>query len=108
MRNDLGYAQMRQHKLTQARLNLATAYQLDSGFELARNNYIVVLLLDGDERSARQVAGESRITRDELGRLRAQAAALDAGDTQRADASAATTTAGGFSRRSVDIGSGGG
>ena len=76
IRNDLGYALMRQKKYSDARLHLATAFQLDSGSNLSRNNYILILLLNGDEATARRVAAQTRIDEQQMARLRDQAASL--------------------------------
>lgn len=76
IRNDLGYALMRQGDLEEARLHLATAFQLDDGAALSRNNYILLLLLEGNEAEARRVAATSEVTSSLMSELRAQAESL--------------------------------
>lgn len=77
IRNDLGYALMRQGELEEARLHLATAFQLDDGAELSRNNYILLLLLEGNESEARRVATQSEVTASLMSELRQQAQSLE-------------------------------
>lgn len=79
IRNDLGYALMRQGKLDEARLHLATAFQLEDGADLSRNNYILVLLLDGDEAEARRVAANAQVTASLMTRLRERAQNIKSG-----------------------------
>jgi len=76
MRNDLGYALMRQNKYTEARLHLATAFQLDSGSSLSRNNYMLILLLEGDQAEAARVARQTQIPPQQIARLKQQAKEL--------------------------------
>lgn len=77
IRNDLGYALMRQGELEEARLHLATAFQLDNGAELSRNNYILLLLLEGREAEARRVATKAAVPETLMADLREQARTLE-------------------------------
>lgn len=101
IRNDLGYALIRQKNYEEARLHLATAFQLSSGSELSRNNYILILLLDGDEAAVRRIAAQARIPEAEMAALRAQASEL----RSRPQATAVTTRE---LDESLTVGSGGG
>lgn len=76
MRNDLGYALLRQGRLADARLQLATAYQLDENNELNRNNYILLLLFEGQARRAQRIAAKSNVPKDVMDDLRAEARSL--------------------------------
>lgn len=76
IRNDLGYALLRQGQVHEAVRELATAYQLSPGERLPRNNYIVALLIDGEERRAARIAAEHEVGGDEVKRLRQRAASL--------------------------------
>lgn len=78
VRNDLGYALLQQGHLVKARLELATAYQLQPDFELARNNYIVVLLATGGKAEAARIASEAGLDANTIKRLRSQALNLQA------------------------------
>lgn len=91
IRNDLGYALMRQGELEEARLHLATAFQLDNGAELSRNNYILLLLLEGREAEARRVATKAAVPETLMADLREQARALE----ERAAARPASPLVGG-------------
>ena len=73
MRNDLGYALLRQGRLADARLQLATAYQLDEANELNRNNYILLLLVEGNDRKAARIAADNQIDVGVMRGLRQQA-----------------------------------
>lgn len=77
IRNDLGYALLKAGRYGDALLNLATAYQLEGGGKLARNNYIVALLVAGKARKASHIAAETEITKKTLARLKERAARLD-------------------------------
>lgn len=76
MRNDLGYALMLQGELEQARLHLATAYQLDQRRGRSRNNYIVYLLFAEQEDKARRIAAEGEVDDALFDELHLQAAEL--------------------------------
>lgn len=73
MRNDLGYALLRQGHTGEARVQLTTAYQLDQNNELNRNNYILLLLVEGETRQANQVAASSQVPAGVMDELRAEA-----------------------------------
>lgn len=75
-RNDYGYALMKQGKFDAARLQLATAFQLDDKSELSRNNYVELLLIEGNVRAAHHVAKTNGIDADTLVKLREQARQL--------------------------------
>lgn len=91
IRNDLGYALMRQGELEEARLHLATAFQLDDGSELSRNNYILLLLLEGREAEARRVATKAAVPETLMADLRERARTLE----ERAASPAASPLVGG-------------
>lgn len=74
IRNDLGYALMKAGRVEDARLHLATAYQLDDSGSLARNNYIVALLVEGRKREASRIAAEAQLEKKTVKRLRERAA----------------------------------
>lgn len=76
IRNDLGYALIRQNKLAEARLHLATAFQLDSDSNLSRNNYLLLLMLEGDRAGIRRIAEETQIPPQQMARLEQQATEL--------------------------------
>lgn len=76
IRNDLGYALLKAGRGADALLNLATAYQLEGGSTLARNNYIVALLVEGDARKARRIAAEANLTKKTMSNLQERAARL--------------------------------
>lgn len=104
IRNDLGYALMQQEKFSEARLHLATAFQLQSNAELGRNNYILVLLLTGNEAEARRVAVQTKISAKQMTELRRQAADFGAGKA-RAQVAGSLRPA---TREPLVVGSGGG
>lgn len=76
IRNDLGYALLRQGQVDAAVRELATAYQLSPSQQLSRNNYIVALLIDGEERQAARIAAEHEVSGEQVKRLRERAASL--------------------------------
>ncbi|MDT0636045.1 tetratricopeptide repeat protein [Spectribacter hydrogenooxidans] len=76
IRNDLGYALLRQGEVDAAVRELATAYQLSPDQRLSRNNYIVALLIDGEERQAARIAAEHEVSGEQIKRLRERAASL--------------------------------
>jgi len=94
IRNDLGYALLKARRFEDARLHLATAYQLDGKSDLGRNNYLLLLLIQGEEGQANRVARESDIGPETMNELRQQAKAMR-------QARAAT-------RARIEIGGGGG
>lgn len=103
IRNDLGYALMRQGKLADAHLELATAFQLDNGSNLSRNNFILVQLLQGNEAGARRVAEQTEIPPKQMAQLRKQAAELNASGVEPV-----TTTPIAATNNSPVVGGGGG
>lgn len=76
MRNDLGYALMRQGKYHLAYTQLATAYQLDEKNQLNENNFIVLLLVMGQDGRAERVAASGGLSSQTMGRLRRKASKL--------------------------------
>ncbi|WP_353221257.1 hypothetical protein [Salinisphaera sp. S4-8] len=76
MRSDFGYALLRAGEYEKARLQLATAYQLDEANELNRNNYILLLLVTGADRQAGRIAAREQLDADLMRRLREQARSL--------------------------------
>ncbi|GAB3674792.1 tetratricopeptide repeat protein [Salinisphaera aquimarina] len=84
MRNDLGYALLRQGQMADARLQLTTAFQLDQNNELNRNNYILLLLAEGRSQRAAGLAARNQIPPKVMDDLRAEARQLSASaDTAR-------------------------
>ncbi len=102
IRNDLGYALMRQNKLTEARLHLATAFQLDSGSNLSRNNYLLILLLEDDKATLSRVSRQTQVSPQQMARLEQQASELRSVTTAPASLPRSTTGA------SLTVGGGGG
>lgn len=76
MRNDYGYALMRQNQYDKAYTQLATAYQLDEKNQLNENNFIVLLLVMGHTNRAHQVAADNHISRKTMKHLRHEAHGL--------------------------------
>ncbi len=83
MRNDLGYALLEAGRLSAARLHLATAYQLDPDSRLSRNNYILLLLIEGNEGRAQRIAGEHGVAPAVVRDLQNQALELSRLATER-------------------------
>lgn len=73
IRNDYGYALLMGGQYPEARLQLATAYELDSGVDKHRNNYVLALLLFRDEAEIKRVRQRSDLSDKILQNLRAQA-----------------------------------
>jgi Flp pilus assembly protein TadD len=73
IRNDYGYALLMGGQYPEARLHLATAYELDSSADKYRNNYVLALLLFKDEAEIKRVRQRSDMTDKLLQNLRAQA-----------------------------------
>jgi Flp pilus assembly protein TadD len=88
IRNDYGYALLMGGQYPAARLQLATAYELDSGMDKYRNNYVLALILLKDEAGIARVRRQAEMGDKLLQTLRAQARDWPA-VVQRA---AATTT----------------
>lgn len=76
MRNDLGYALMLQGEKADARLHLATAFELAAATERFRNNYIMALIWMGDEDTARKVAKAADVDGKTMADLRIRAQKL--------------------------------
>jgi Flp pilus assembly protein TadD len=73
IRNDYGYALLMGGQYPEARLQLATAYELDGGTDKYRNNYVLALLLHRDEAEVQRVRRQGEISDKVLQNLRAQA-----------------------------------
>jgi len=94
MRNDLGYALLRRGDYPGARLQLATAYQRDEDNELNRNNYILLLLVQGENRRAARIAARSPIDAGVMRQLRRQAQTIagpQAGDSMHPSTTAVSS-----------------
>ena len=78
MRNDLGFALLRAGRFSDARLQLATALELEPDNERARSNLIVLMMISGDRQGVRELAASAGIEASELNRLRAQSERLRA------------------------------
>ena len=72
-RSDLGYALLMGGYYDEARLQLATAYELNRGSDKIRNNYLLALLVAKDEGRAKGIAQASAIPQKTLDSLRRQA-----------------------------------
>lgn len=73
IRNDYGYALLMGGQYPDARLQLATAFELDSGSDKYRNNYVLALLLLKDETELQRVRRLSDVSDKTLQNLRVQA-----------------------------------
>jgi Flp pilus assembly protein TadD len=73
IRNDYGYALLMGGQYPEARLQLATAFELDSAADKYRNNYVLALLLLKDEAELQRVRRVSDVSERVLQNLRAQA-----------------------------------
>jgi Flp pilus assembly protein TadD len=78
IRNDYGYALLMGGQYPAARLQLATAFELDSGSDKYRNNYVLALLLLKDETELLRVRRLSDVSDKTLQNLRVQAEAWPA------------------------------
>jgi Flp pilus assembly protein TadD len=72
IRNDYGYALLTGGQYPAARLQLATAYELDSAVDKYRNNYLLALLILNDETEIERVRRRSEISDKVMQNLRAQ------------------------------------
>jgi Flp pilus assembly protein TadD len=75
-RNDLGYALMESGAYKEALPQLGTAVELDQTNAKARNNLVVLLLLNGDEARARQVVQGTGVSDEKFAELRRRAQTL--------------------------------
>ena len=75
-RNDLGYALLQARRFSEARLELATAVELDPGSEKARNNLLLLLMVLRDEATVQRLIQQSAVPADTVARLRRDALAL--------------------------------
>lgn len=107
IRNDLGYALLKAGRSADALLNLATAYQLEGGGVLARNNYIVALLLEGEARKAARIAANAQLTKKTMAHLKQRVARL-ARHSGYANTAITTTTTTASVQPVPSIGIGGG
>ncbi len=73
IRNDYGYALLMVGQFPAARLQLATAFELDSTSSKYRNNYALALMLLKDEKELQRVSRIGEISEKTLQNLRAQA-----------------------------------
>ncbi|MHA7834175.1 MAG: hypothetical protein ACX94A_06815 [Algiphilus sp.] len=78
MRNDLGFALLRAGRPEDARLQLSTALELEPSNQRARTNLMLLMLIRGDEQSARQLAESVGMTDSDLAHMRDQAERLRA------------------------------
>jgi len=76
LRSDLGYALLRAGRYRESMPELATAVELDSTNEKARNNLILLLLATGDEPGVKRVVAETGVDAKTLTRLRKQAQSM--------------------------------
>lgn len=73
IRNDFGYALLSAGQYQEARLQLATAYELDAALDKYRNNYVLALLLFKEETAIQRVRLRSGMSDQTLQTLRTQA-----------------------------------
>ncbi len=76
LRSDLGYALLRAGRYRESLPELATAVELDSANERARNNLILLLLATGDEPGVKRVVADTGVDAKTLTRLRKQAQSM--------------------------------
>lgn len=81
MRNDYGYALMRQGEYQAAYTQLATAFQLDKSNHLNQNNFIVLLYVLGHTGQAKRVAAAEHVSPATLDHLKRKAAGFQTGAT---------------------------
>jgi Flp pilus assembly protein TadD len=77
-RSDLGYALMSAGRYSEALPEVSTAVELDPASDKARNNLLLLLMANGDERRVQQVINEAAVPADVVARLRADARNLQA------------------------------
>jgi Flp pilus assembly protein TadD len=92
VRNDYGYALLLAGRYGEAKMQLATAYELEPASEMNRNNYIVALILLQDEREVQRIARATETSSQTLGKLRKRAKDLSAKTSTAAKSRKATTT----------------
>lgn len=73
IRNDYGYALMMGGQYADARVHLATAYELDGTVDRYRNNYVLVLMLLKDEAGVQRVRQRNELNDTIFKNIRAQA-----------------------------------
>lgn len=86
-RNDLGYALLKARRFSDAKLELATAVELDPGNEKARNNLLLLLMVMRDEATVQRMIQQSAVPADTVARLRRDALALQSPPPAAAPAS---------------------
>lgn len=77
VRNDLGYALLTAGRHREALHELATAVELAPESEKARNNLLLLMMVQGDEASVRRITREAAVPPETITRLRQQARALN-------------------------------
>lgn len=75
-RNDLGYALLKMRRYPEALAELATAVELDPSNEKARNNFLLLLMVKGDEVNVRRVVAQAAVPPETVARLRRDAQAM--------------------------------
>lgn len=73
IRNDLGYALLRQNRYSEALPELATAAELDPNDDQPRNNLLLLMFLRRDEKGAQKIIADAAVPADTVSRLRTQA-----------------------------------
>lgn len=73
VRNDLGYALLRAGRYGEALPELATAVELAPALTRARNNLVVLMMLQGDEDAVSRLAREADLSAQTLATLRREA-----------------------------------
>lgn len=73
IRSDYGYALMQARRFGEARVQLATAQELAPDHIAARNNFLILLFVQGEDAVARQLAAQSGVDAGLLARLKQQA-----------------------------------
>lgn len=78
IRSDLGYALMKARRYPEARVELATAYELAPDNLAARNNLVILLYVQGEPAAAQRLASAAQIPSSLLAQLKAQAQSFKA------------------------------
>ncbi len=76
VRNDLGYALLRAGRYRESLHELATAIELSPEADKARNNLLLLMMLQGDSAAVERIVRESAVAPETVTRLRQQARAM--------------------------------
>lgn len=81
VRNDLGYALLRARRYRESLHELATAIELSPESEKARNNLLLLMMVQGDNAAVDRIVRESAVPPQTVSRLRQQARAMNTAQT---------------------------